>query len=121
MARYDREKQVQKIMKLRGCDREEALQVVLDDEAVDRGEPLPWDLTPEQKKVQKQARATDQGPREKTTREKKQDTDKQELIQMFLSVLEPTATDINVLNQEREIEFKYNGRKFKITLSAPRK
>lgn len=119
MARYDREKQVEKIMRLRGCDREEALQVVLDDEAVDRGEPLPWDLTPEQKKIQKKARATDQGPREKAVREKKVDNDKKEIIETIIQALDPM--DLNIINQEREIEFKYNGRKFKLTLSAPRK
>ena len=29
--------------------------------------------------------------------------------------------EIKVLNDEREFEFKYNGVKYKVTLSAPRK
>ena len=119
-----REKQIQKLMDLRGYSREEATQIVLDDEATDKGVIHPWNLTKEQEKANRKARQVDKSDREKKTpvkRERKADNEKQELINLFIEALENEASDIEVLNKEREVEFIYKERKFKITLSAPRK
>lgn len=119
-----REKQIQKLMDLRGYSREEAIQIVLDDEATDKGVIHPWNLTKEQEKANRKARQVDKSDREKKApvkRERKADNEKQELINLFIEALENEASDIEVLNKEREVEFIYKERKFKITLSAPRK
>jgi hypothetical protein len=54
-------------------------------------------------------------------RERKQDNTKRELIQKFETLLAGMSAEcITVLNPEREIEFKLDGKKYKITLSCPR-
>ena len=40
----------EKHMKTLGLSREDAIQLVLDDKAIDKGEKMDFDLTPEQKK-----------------------------------------------------------------------
>lgn len=119
-----REQQIKKLMDLRGYSEEEATQIVLDDEATDKGVIHPWNLTKEQEKANRKARQVDKSDREKKApvkRERKADNEKQELINLFIEALENEASDIEVLNKEREFEFIYKERKFKITLSAPRK
>ncbi|MBQ8635899.1 hypothetical protein IJ425_07085 [bacterium] len=119
-----REAQIKKLMDLRGYSEEEATQIVLDDEATDRGVIHPWNLSKEQEKANRKARQVDKADREKKApvkRERKADNEKQELINLFIEALENEASNIEVLNKEREVEFIYKERKFKITLSAPRK
>lgn len=117
-----REKQIQKLMDLRGYSREEATQIVLDDEATDKGVIHPWNLTKEQERENKKNRQVDKSDREKREapkREKKVDNVKKELINLIIESLE--VEDLNIINDEREVEFIYKERKFKIVLSAPRK
>ena len=119
-----REQQIKKLMDLSCYSEEEATQIVLDDEATDKGVIHPWNLTKEQEKANRKARQVDKSDREKKApvkRERKADNEKQELINLFIEALESEASDIEVLNKEREVEFIYKERKFKITLSAPRK
>jgi hypothetical protein len=116
-----REQKIERTMKLLKCSYDEALQIALDDEAVDKGETMPWDLTEEQKKVSRKARQADRiVSTEKKTRERKADDDKRTLIELLKATIGGVGENVSVTNIEREIEFDYNGRKFKITLSAPR-
>lgn len=118
-----REELIAKYMKILNCTEEEALQIVLDDEAVDAGKPMPWDLTPEQKKISRKARQAERlVSSAKRTRERKEDADKRALIHMFDDALRVNEdiTDLNIINVEREIEFTYGGKKYKVVLSAPR-
>ena len=104
----------------------EAKQMIADDEAIDHGADL-FPLTAEQEKASKQARATGTRKTEYqfTKRERKPDTDKRELINLLLYALEfceipHEISDITKTNPERQIDFVYNDRKFRIVLSAPR-
>lgn len=104
-----------------GCSYEEAYQMVLDDEAIERGDALPWDLTPDQQKTVRKVRSaprTNHGAIKKRTHEVNDDK-----IGLMKSLMNSITSDdeITVLNDEREFEFKYNGVKYKVTLSAPRK
>lgn len=104
-----------------GCSYEEAYQMVLDDEAIERGDALPWDLTPDQQKTVRKVRSaprTNRGAIKKRTHEVNDDK-----IGLMKSLMNSITSDdeITVLNDEREFEFKYNGVKYKVTLSAPRK
>lgn len=108
-----------------GLSIEEATEMLADDERIDRGEKL-FELSPEQKKASKTAR---QAPRKvdaygkTTTRERKADTDKSDLIQLIAKALWNSpdfVSQFEVTNPEREITLTANGRKFKIVLSAPR-
>lgn len=101
------------------------------DKMVDRAKAsdiLPYDLNKEQKQI---ARSMTQADRDKTTktvynfnkRERKANDDKRVLVKLIETALAETKdiTDIVVNNQERELEFVYNDKKYKVVLSAPRK
>ena len=103
---------------------EEARQMIADDEAIDHGADL-FPLTAEQEKASKQARGTGTRAYTFTKRERKADNDKRELIDLLLYALEfcetpHEVTNITKMNPERQIDFVYNDRNFRIVLSAPR-
>ena len=116
------ENKIKSLMKNLGCDYETAKQVVLDDERIDKGEKL-FEQTAEQKAVSKKYRQGDRKPTvyKLDKRERKADTDKRKLVELLASAVgmvtedEPTVT-----NAERQIDFEFNGRKFRVVLSAPR-
>lgn len=114
---------IDKLMKNLGISEAEARQLIADDKAIDQGEKL-FELTPEQAKASKSARQVSRTPTTYnfTKRERKADNDKRCLINILASALcvEDEVTDLEVTNQEREMIFKFGGRKFKIVLSAPR-
>ena len=118
------DKQVEKLMKALGISEEEALQVIEDDKAIDKGEKL-FELTAEQKKASKSAR---QGDRKTTVykfdtskRKRPENTGKRFLIDTLKTALEAAGCDnLEVTNPEREIVFFSDGVKYKVVLSAPR-
>ena len=109
--------QLEKLIAL-GMTEEEAKQVLQDDEEIAHGADL-FPLTPEQEKASAQARRAerkkDTKPRE---RKRKEDAEKRELIDLIVQNL--IADNVIVTNPERQIDFEYHGRKFRIVLSAPR-
>lgn len=109
--------QLEKLIAL-GMTEEEAKQVLQDDDEIAHGADL-FPLTPEQEKASAQARRAerkkDAKPRE---RKRKEDTEKRELIDSIVQNL--IADNVIVTNPERQIDFEYHGRKFRIVLSAPR-
>ena len=111
------EELIQNHMRILGISREEAIQLIEDDKRIDRGEKL-FELPPELEKGAKKARCVASADRKKSTakREKKVDDDKRHLINHFTEGLE----NVNILNPERELEFFYNGKKYKLVLSVPR-
>ena len=115
-------KQIEALRKL-GLTDAEIEQVLADDKRIDKGEKL-FELSAEQEKASKQARQADRKPTvyklDNTAgkRSKKADTDKQEIMRKLLDCFDEYAPQ--VINAEREFTFTYNGKKFKIVLSAPR-
>ena len=110
-------------MNILKCSYEEAYQIVLDDEAVDRGEPLPWDLTPEQLKESKKARQADRAkPKEKVKRERKPNEIKQMIISNLLTYFQECEDIelVEVLNAERQLAFSLGGKKYELTLVEKR-
>ena len=120
------EKRNEKALKLMAqldCSYDEAYQVVLDDEAVDRGEALPWDLTPEQLKESKKARQADHAkPKEKVKRERKRNDAKANLIFALANFLKDseTITEVEITNPERQVAFTLGDLKFELTLVQKR-
>ena len=107
----------------KGYTAEEAETLVKEDLMIDAGETCDWEteLTDEQNKVSRQARQASREVSDTPAKRKRaEDEDKRVLIGMFLQLLEKVDDGLVVINPEREIEFHYNGRKFKLTLSAPR-
>ena len=126
MGRETFEEKVAKNMRLLGLSREEAEQVVRDDEIIDKGGKCDWEveLTPEQKKAQRAARKADRTISEKKqTRTRAENPDKRALIELINNAIcaDANASDIVITNVERELTFNYNGTAYKLTLSAPRK
>jgi hypothetical protein len=113
------ETHIDKLMKTLDITREEALQLIEDDKAIDRGAKM-FDLDPELEKASKRAR---QAPRTSTPtptkRTKKEDTDKGYLISEIVKAL-AECDKVEITNPERQIDFEFSGRKFRIVLSAPR-
>lgn len=110
-------------MKILKCSYEEAYQIVLDDEAVDRGEPLPWDLTPEQLKESKKARQADRvKPKEKVKRERKVNENKKIIIADLLNFFQERENfqNVEILNAERQIAFSIGDKKYELTLVEKR-
>ena len=110
----------------------EAIQLLEDDKAIDKGAKL-FELTDEQAKASKKARQADRAPTvyQFKPRERKVDNDKQMIINYLQDTLKNwfqsnsqctynACTNFEIVNPEREFLFTYNGKKYKIVLSAPR-
>ena len=119
--------QIEALRKL-GLTEAEIQQVLADDKRIDKGENL-FPLTAEQEKASKQARQADRAPtiykldNTNGKRSKKTDDDKLYLMRAIKSGLSTYAgikDEVETINPEREIVFQYNGKKYKIVLSAPR-
>ena len=106
-----------------GLSPEEVAEVLADDAKIDKGEKL-FELTEDQQKASKKARAAGRVPGvyKFDKRERKTDEDKRHLMRVLEdAVCGLSETLVEVVNPERELVFVYNGKKYKITLSAPRK
>lgn len=111
------------LMKTLNLSETEALELQETDKRIDRGEKL-FELPKELEAGAKKARQADRKPiaYNFAKRERKPDEIKRGLIELLSTVIQeqPACTFMEVSNLEREFTFMWNGRKFKITLSAPR-
>lgn len=116
------EKKIFDSMLALGMTEEEAFEAIQDDRRIDKGEKL-FELPPELEEGAKKARRAARKPNSKPThRERKEDEDKQILVKNLVNALaENGITDYTITNPERQIDFTFNNRKFRIVLSAPRK
>ena len=107
-------------MRKAGMTEEEIANVLKCDKEIDRGARL-FELDLELQAGAKKARRADRTDTpKKAVRERKEDTDKQTLINALTASLECLCNDIEIINPEREFLFTFGGRKFKVVLSAPR-
>ena len=110
-------------MRKLGMTEDEISDIIESDRKIDKGEKL-FEQTAEQKqatKAMKQAERTKSPNYQFTKRERKANNDKRELITNITEAINSITSNLIVLNPEREIEFQFNGVKYKLTLSAPRK
>ena len=114
----DRQKQA-----LRKCGIPEAewADIEATDKEIDRGAKL-YELDPELEAGAKKARQADRKPTERKPREKKADIDKGILLEQLANAIgaSPIYAQVDIVNPEREFVFTYNGKKYKVVLSAPR-
>lgn len=116
------EDKIKSLMENLGCDYETAKQVIADDERIDKGEKL-FEQTAEQKANSKKYRQGDRKPTvyKLDKRERKADADKRQLIALLNATVGEIADNEPIItNIERQIDFEFRGRKFRIVLSAPR-
>lgn len=124
--------QFEALLKL-GLTEAEAKQVLEDDKKIDRGEKMPFDLTKEQEKETRKYRQADRKPfvPNLKQRERKPNEPKREIISRLNDCLidfiledasiAPENHQVVITNPERQIDFCWNGVKYRIVLSAPRK
>ena len=118
------EKRISNLMSTLSITREEALQVLKDDEAIDKGEKL-FELTAEQKQAEKKARSTGtKAVYTFTKRERKPNEIKGNLIEFLENALKNSdfeVENVEILNKERQIAFKIGENDFELTLIQKRK
>lgn len=116
------DKQIANLMTKLDLSENEARQLIADDKAIDQGAKL-FEQTTEQKQASKKYR---QGETARvytyTQRERKADNDKRFLLSLLENAIcGVSETLVETTNPERQLDFQYNGKKYRIVLSAPRK
>jgi len=109
------EEKIALYMKNLGISRDEAIQLIKDDE-----NDVSVELTAEQKKVASDVTRTTGDKTERKPRTRKPDENKRALVTMLETFLIGICADPVVVNPEREIEFDFMGAHYKLILSKPR-
>jgi len=114
------------LMKTLEISRDEALELIAEDQEIDRMKPseVDSDLTQEQRQAVKKMKNA--GVRKPTvykhdTRPRKADQEKKELVEYLAAALKMLDCEMTVTNPERQLDFEFKGRKMRVVLSAPRK
>ena len=129
------EAQITKMMATLKISREEAIEVIREDEEIDKMSmsEIDNDLTPEQKKAKKDATKTTGDKRKRaytfTKRERKPDEVKREIIETIAHNLDRACCgenldhpqDITIVKPEKEITFVLFGEEYSVTLTKHRK
>ena len=128
-------------MKKLGYSDAEIQQMLADDKAVDRGQTMEWDLSPEEHKKamkyansdEKKKKTADSGEKKgKTTynldatgKKKKENPTKANIIALLATILtengEFCAENVEITNKERQIAFTVGDNAFELTLVQKRK
>ena len=117
------ETQVERIMKHLNCSKEEALDIIACDKAIDRGERMGFDLPIELEKEAKKmsnvgSRKTDG---KKVERKRKENPTKSTLITEISQFLtENGYENVQITNKERQIAFNVGENSFELTLVQKR-
>lgn len=114
------EKLIASHMATLGISREEAIQLIEDDKAIDRGAKM-FELDPELEKGAKKARQAERKHDSTTKRERKPKPEKERICCAMMDGLRTVGVeDFTISNPEREFLFTLNGVKYKVTLACPR-
>lgn len=125
--------QKKRIMEALHCTEEEAEAIMLADKEIDRGKPMPFDLTEEQEKVARKFAKT--GTRKAPTiikldntggkRSRKENPTKSSIISELAKFLEEhsenACVEVEITNKERQIAFKIGENAYELTLVQKRK
>lgn len=116
--------QVARLMKNLGITEEEALQVIADDKAIDRGERMSFDLSKEEEKAAKKyanvGEKTAKTPRKAPIR--KENATKSTIIAEISAFLSEKGYEmVEITNKERQIAFKVGENDYELTLVQKRK
>jgi galactitol-specific phosphotransferase system IIB component len=113
----------QELMKKLGISEAEAMELIAYDKAVDQGKSTPYDLTEEQKKVEKAMKNSDiHAKSEQKVSKVKENPKKEAIIAAFADFLADFGAEtVEITNKTREITFKIGEDDYKIALTATRK
>ena len=118
------ESQKEKLMRLLGCSEAEADDIIASDKAIDKGEKVDFDLTPEQEREVKKYRAVGTRKTDKTQpseRKRKENPTKATVIAEIAQFLTENGYEsVEITNKERQIAFAVGGNKYELTLVQKR-
>ena len=116
-------KQVELLMKCLDITEQEAIQVLNDDKAIDKGEKL-FEQTPEQKanskKYTKVGIKTNKKPDNMTDKTKKVDKNKLDTFDLFVNFAKENGT-VEIVKENAEFTVIINEQKYRIKLTKARK
>ena len=127
------ETQKERIMRVLDVSAEEADEILKADKAIDRGERVPFDLSPEQEKMAKKFANVDTKKRKKPTvynldargKARKENPTKASIIAELAKFLTETSENacemVEITNKERQIAFKIGENAYELTLVQKRK
>lgn len=119
------ESQKEKLVRLLGCSEAEADDIIASDKAIDKGEKVDFDLTPEQQKEVKKYHAVGTRKTDKTQpseRKRKENPTKATVIAEIAQFLSENGYEmVEITNKERQIAFKVGENAYELTLVQKRK
>ena len=118
-----REDRIKAVMIAANCSYEDAVQVIEDDEAIDKGERLDWEPTIEEEKEMRKATRlkVDRKPSgERKPREREADNVKREIVAKVADAM-GQYENVEIANVEREVTFVIDGAEYSLTLTKHRK
>ena len=118
-----REDRIKAVMIAANCSYEDAVQVIEDDEAIDKGERLDWEPTIEEEKEMRKATRlkVDRKPSgERKPREREADIVKREIVAKVAEAM-GQYENVEIANVEREVTFVIDGAEYSLTLTKHRK
>ena len=126
MTKQEEEKRIDELVDLLGCSIDEAKQVIADDKAIDKGERMSFDLTPEQEKLAKKYANVREHKTPATykwdKRERKADTTKEGVIEQISQFLiENGYENVEITNKSKLIAFKIGEDNYEFNLIRKRK
>ena len=115
--------QIEKMMKNLGLTEQEARELLADDAKVDKGQKMAFDLTPEQEKNAKKARAT--GTKKPTAynfenRKRKENPEKRKILEVLYELALNRWDNAELVNPERQVDFHIGGNHYSLTLTCHR-
>lgn len=120
------EQTIEKHIKLLGCTREEAIDIIETDEIIDKGGRTQYDLSEEEEKIamkisgikDRKAKSADN----KRGKVRAENPTKADLIKfLFENLTEYDCQNLNILNKERQIAFSVGENDYELTLVQKRK
>lgn len=117
---------IDELVDLLGCSIDEAKQIIADDKAIDKGERMSFDLTPEQEKQAKKYANVREHKKPATykweKRERKADTTKEGVIEQISQFLTENGYEsVEILNKSKLISFKIGEDTYEFNLIRKRK
>ena len=108
-----------------GCSIEEAIQMLADDKAIDQGQRMEFDLSPEEEKAVKKAYVNSTEKTLKKPRNRKEDAVKRTIITSIYNFLNEnlqfSPQNVVITNPEQKVSFDFEGENYTISLTRHRK
>lgn len=109
---------IKKYMEKYECSREEAIEIIKDDEETDSMSvgQINAELTPEQREAVKDTTRTSSGKSKNTTKERKADEEKRMIINSLLEAVKQIDSNAEATKIEKEINFTIGENHYSVSL-----